>query len=31
MGTLKRPAHYLQARPRMVFDFAFQSAEGLEF
>ena len=30
MGALKRMVRYLRARPRMVFDFAFQSAEGLE-
>ena len=29
-GALKRLARYLRARPRMVFDFAFQSPEGLE-
>ena len=30
MGALKRLARYLRARPRMVFNFAFQSIEGLE-
>ena len=29
MGALKRLARYLRAKPRMVFDSAFQSAEGL--
>ena len=29
-GVLKRLARYLRARPRMVFDFEFQTAEGIE-
>ena len=30
MGALKRLARYLRARPRMIFDFEFQTAEGIE-
>ena len=30
MGALKRLARYRRARPRMVFNFEYQSAEGLE-
>ena len=30
MGALKRLAMYLRARPRMVFDYDFQTAEGIE-
>ncbi len=30
MGALKRLARYLRARPRRVFDFEYQSADGLE-
>ena len=30
MGALKRLARYLRARPRMVFAFEFQAADGLE-
>ena len=30
MGALKRLARYLRARPRMLFDFEFQEAEGIE-
>ena len=30
MGPLKGLARYLRSRPRMVFDFEFQAAEGLE-
>ena len=29
MGALKRLARYLRSRPRMVFDFEFQTAEGI--
>ena len=30
MGALKRLARYLRSRPRLVFDFEFQTAEGIE-
>jgi hypothetical protein len=30
MGALKRLARYLRARPRMVFDYEFQTAEGID-
>ena len=30
MGALKRLARYLRARPRMVFEFEFQAADGFE-